>query len=86
MTELSYDSYAKLCRSDKEALKEVATRFCYWWYNQPGTNTEQGFEDWWKLQERCVECGARTKEDAETSCICSGDKDYCHGCELWPDA
>lgn len=30
-------------------LKEVATEFYYWWHNQPGTNTQQGFDDWWEL-------------------------------------
>ncbi len=33
----------------------------------------------------CLECGAETPEQSETMCICSGDKDHCHGCELWPD-
>lgn len=33
----------------------------------------------------CQECGAMTQEEAETMCICSGDKDHCHGCDLWPD-
>ncbi len=33
----------------------------------------------------CVECGAKTQEEAATLCICSGDKDHCHGCDLWPD-
>lgn len=33
----------------------------------------------------CLECGATTQKEAETKCICSGDKDNCHGCDLWPD-
>lgn len=33
----------------------------------------------------CLECGAMTSKEAETMCICNGDKDDCHGCELWPD-
>jgi len=33
----------------------------------------------------CMECGAMTPEEAETRCICGGDKDDCHGCHLWPD-
>lgn len=33
----------------------------------------------------CMECGARTAKEAETMCHCSGDKDDCHGCQLWPD-
>ena len=39
--------------------------------------------DWTKPP--CQECGATTLEEAEKMCICSGDKDYCHGQELWPD-
>jgi hypothetical protein len=33
----------------------------------------------------CLDCGAKTKEEAEKMCICGGDKDNCHGCHLWPD-
>lgn len=33
----------------------------------------------------CYECGAMTPEEAETRCRCGGDKDHCHGCELWPN-
>lgn len=33
----------------------------------------------------CQECGAMTPEEAETKCICAGDKDDCHGCHLWLD-
>jgi len=33
----------------------------------------------------CQECGAMTAKEAEGRCNCAGDKDYCHGCELWPD-
>lgn len=33
----------------------------------------------------CMECGALTQEEAETKCRCCGDKDDCHGCQLWPD-
>lgn len=33
----------------------------------------------------CMECGAKTPEEAETVCRCGGDKDDCHGCQLWPD-
>lgn len=32
----------------------------------------------------CLECGAMTEIEAETKCNCGGDKDHCHGCELWP--
>lgn len=27
--------------------KAIAIEFFYWWHNQPGANTEQGFDDWW---------------------------------------
>lgn len=29
--------------------KAIATKFFYWWHNQPGSNTEQGFDDWWGM-------------------------------------
>lgn len=32
----------------REAAQKMATDFYYWWHNQPGTNTQQGFEEWWK--------------------------------------
>lgn len=35
--------------------------------------------------EGCMECGAKTQKEAETRCHCSGDKDDCHGCKIWPD-
>lgn len=27
-------------------LKPAFVAFFCWWWNQPGTNTEQGFDDW----------------------------------------
>lgn len=33
----------------EETIRDVATEFFYSWYNSPGTNTLQGFDDWWKL-------------------------------------
>lgn len=42
-------------------------------------------KDSWMIKRICLECGAETPEQSETMCICSGDKDHCHGCELWPD-
>lgn len=33
----------------------------------------------------CLECGAETPKQAETVCRCGGDKDDCHGQQLWPD-
>lgn len=34
----------------------------------------------------CNECGAMTTKEAETLCKCGGDRDHCHGCDLWPNA
>lgn len=34
----------------KKDLKAVCVKFFYWWYNQPGSNTEQGFDDWYNEQ------------------------------------
>jgi hypothetical protein len=33
----------------------------------------------------CNECGAMTTREAETLCKCGGDRDHCHGCDLWPN-
>jgi hypothetical protein len=33
----------------------------------------------------CSECGAKDADQAATMCICSGEKDDCHGQYLWPD-
>tara|TARA_R110002020_G_scaffold461823_4_gene681003 strand:+ start:3625 stop:3891 length:267 start_codon:yes stop_codon:yes gene_type:complete len=33
----------------------------------------------------CIECGAMNEKEAEKLCNCSGDKDDCHGCQLWPE-
>ena len=33
---------------DKEQAKTIATNFYYWWHNQPGTNTLDGFDEWWE--------------------------------------
>lgn len=27
--------------------KRIAVSFFYYWHNQPGTNTDQGFDEWW---------------------------------------
>ena len=43
-----------------------------------------GAVDRWEAPP-CIECGAVDAKDAETKCICAGDKDDCHGCHLWPD-
>lgn len=82
---ISDEAYGVGHRLGADAVKEIATAFFYWWYNQPGCNTQQGFDEWWEKQARCVECGAKTPEEAEKLCKCGGDKDHCHGVDLWPD-
>jgi len=34
--------------ADKLIHKQIACEFFRWWHNQPGSNTEQGFDDWWE--------------------------------------
>ena len=35
----------------EETIRDIATEFFRAWYNAPGSNTDQGFEDWWKLNK-----------------------------------
>ena len=37
---------------DKKASKALATDFYYWWHNQEGTNTQQGFDEYWELHKK----------------------------------
>ena len=37
-------------KTDKEKIKTIATTFFRWWWNQGGTNTEQGFDTWAKTE------------------------------------
>lgn len=39
--------------TEQNAL-EIATQFFYWWHNQPGTNTMQGFGEWIKCDGRTL--------------------------------
>lgn len=39
---------------------------------------------WLSRRPPCSECGAMTPEESRTHCICGGDKDHCHGADLWP--
>lgn len=34
-----------------EKIKDIATEFFRHWYNYPGTNTDQGFDSWWEINE-----------------------------------
>ena len=31
----------------QEDAKKIAVEFFQWWNDQPKTNTEQGFREWW---------------------------------------
>jgi hypothetical protein len=45
-----YDTFLKdkkFVIVDEEKLKKIATDFFYKWYNSPGNNTLQGWDDWW---------------------------------------
>ena len=37
-----------LLPKEKEQRKEIAVKFFYHWWNTPGNNTEQGFDDWYE--------------------------------------
>lgn len=49
-----------------EKLHEIVTDFYRYWHNAPGTNTDQGFEDWWKenkisyLKQKDIDDGNET--------------------------
>ena len=30
-----------------DLIKQIAVDFFRYWYNAPGANTEQGFDEWW---------------------------------------
>lgn len=35
--------------------------------------------------QMCWECGAKNLDEAGNMCHCAGDKDWCHGCIVWPE-
>lgn len=35
----------------EETIRDIATEFFRSWYNAPGSNTDQGFDEWWKLNK-----------------------------------
>jgi hypothetical protein len=43
------DLEAKSGTIESEDLKIICTDFYRWWHNQPGTNTDQGFDEWLKI-------------------------------------
>lgn len=38
-------------KAEDEEMKKNCINFYYWWHNQSGTNTEQGYEEWIKLDK-----------------------------------
>ena len=41
-------------RVTEQDAREIAIQFFYWWHNQPGTNTMQGFGDWLEFEGRAL--------------------------------
>ena len=40
------------CSCIKEKLlKKLCTGFFYYWWNEKGNSTEQGFDDWWEVNK-----------------------------------
>lgn len=35
---------------NEQELKQICTDLFFWWYNQPGTNTLCGYDEWRKKQ------------------------------------
>ncbi len=33
-----------------DAIKDISVAFFYWWYNEKGNNTVEGFDDWLKTK------------------------------------
>lgn len=40
---------------EKAEFKKVATEFFSWWWNVGGTNTQDGFDDWWENHRNNLE-------------------------------
>ena len=68
---------------DKSADSLVHPCMCFTCASEYDTEIEKAEAEYEKPP--CQECGAMTREEAETRCISGGDKDDCHGCHLWPD-
>lgn len=47
----------------KEAAQKMATDFYYWWHNQPGANTQQGFAEWWQQNMEAQPLALRLAND-----------------------
>lgn len=41
------EDYINQWEAEKFFVKTLCTKFFYWWHNQSGQNTEQGFDKWW---------------------------------------
>ena len=38
----------QILSAEVELIKQIASDFFRFWWNSPGNNTDQGFDDWWK--------------------------------------
>jgi hypothetical protein len=48
-----------------QQIKEIATQFFFDWYNAPGTDTLQGFDAWWEVNND--KYGFPIRKEAEES-------------------
>lgn len=51
---LSDEAYFAAISIKDDCLKEICINFFRWWYNQPGQNTEQGFDQWLEGQTQIL--------------------------------
>lgn len=58
--------------SGYEGVKELCTKFFYWWHNQPGTNTQAGFDDWWKVEGEAIAALGQVQPVATANCCKCG--------------
>lgn len=42
------EAKAKLFRYSEEEVRKISLDFFYYWWNSKGTNTEQGFDEWFE--------------------------------------
>jgi hypothetical protein len=59
----------------KKYAKKIATDFYRWWHNQSGTNTDQGFDTYWK-ELLMAELGITEEDIHETKFPPALDSEY----------
>ena len=66
-----------------ETLKEISCAFFRWWYNAPGNNTEQGFDEWWKENKGLYVNDPQEKENMDPwTCDDCGNSVYNCKCRI----